>query len=83
MFRKCTGWDFEQGEWYSVVEVMPKIEHGIKELSERPNQYKQYEPSSAWGTVEGAERVLRSLKDCINDCSCYEDLSYDLMYVRW
>lgn len=32
MFRKATGWDFTQGEWYKVSEVLPLIEHGIHEL---------------------------------------------------
>lgn len=25
MFRKCTGWDFMQSEWYSVAAVYPLI----------------------------------------------------------
>ena len=33
MFRACTGWNFEQGEWYKVSEVLPLIQHGISELT--------------------------------------------------
>ena len=44
------------------VNVIPKIEQGLKELRAHPRKYKPYEASNGWGTVEGTahffERIL-------------------------
>lgn len=65
MFRKCTGWDFEQGKWYMVKDVLPLIEHGIKELHINRGEYKQYDAPNGWGTTSSAIEALESLRDCI------------------
>ena len=65
MFRECTGWNFKQGEWYRVSEVLPLIEHGVKELTINRKQYKQYDAPNGWGTTESALEALTSLRDCI------------------
>lgn len=67
MFRKCTGWDFKQSEWYSVAAVYPLIQHGIAELIAYPEKYRKYEPDNGWGTVESAVQALESLKQCIDE----------------
>ena len=36
MFRKCTGWNYVQGEWYKVPDVLPLIEHGIMSCNLAP-----------------------------------------------
>lgn len=67
MFRECTGWDFDQSEWYSVAAVYPLIRRGIAELIAYPEKYRKYEPENKWGTVETAVEDLMSLKNCIDD----------------
>ena len=42
MFVACMGWDYEQGQWYKVTEVLPMIQHGIDELEFYPSKYKKY-----------------------------------------
>ena len=74
LFRKCTGWDFEQSEWYRVSEVYPLIQHGLAELIAYPNKYKKYESPNGWGTIGSAIEALKSLKDCIDELS--EEKSY-------
>ena len=51
MFRACTGWDFEPGEYYRCSDVIGNIERGIKELRTNKAQYKQYEPENCWGRL--------------------------------
>lgn len=79
MFRKSTGWDFEQGKEYRVDKVLDKVFKGIYELMHFPDEYKKYEPRNGWGSVEGAFRDLLSLAKAIED----SDVPLDELYVRW
>lgn len=83
MFRKCTGWDFKQSEWYAVPDVLPLIEHGISELHINTAKYKEYEAENGWGTVHTAQRALESLRDCIYHTVEYEDIPIEYLWVRW
>lgn len=69
MFRKCMGWDFEQGKFYNVAEVYSYIEHGINELETNEKEYVKYNAPNGWGTTESALVALRSLKECIDNNS--------------
>lgn len=81
MFRECTDWDFEQGEWYNCKEVLPKIRYGMMMLATATNYYRQYEPENGWGTVETAKATLHSLHDCITDWA--EIIPLEHLWVRW
>lgn len=81
MFRVCTGWDFEQGTFYKCSDVMPLIERGIRELEENPKKYKKYNPPNGWGDLEGALRVLRSLREGIYELA--ENVPIEHLYVAW
>lgn len=81
MFRACTGWDFTQSEWYKCSEVLPKIEHGIRELHTNRKEYEKYNAPNGWGTVDSAIRDLESLRDCIYEQAEYIPIEY--LYVRW
>ena len=89
MFRKCTGWDFDQGEFYNVEEVYPKIVQGITNLTEHEEQFKQYDSSNGWGTTESALKALKSLKECIdeiedpNGWSGWNTFPKSVLYVAW
>lgn len=70
MFRACMDWDYAQTEdcddgyrhacYYPMPEVMPRLERGLKELTEHPEKYKKYEPKNGWGTLDGAIKCIRS-----------------------
>jgi len=81
MFRACTGWDFNQSEWYKCSEVIDNIETGIKELQTSPEEYRKYEPANRWGTLESAIQALESMRDCIYTQA--EDIPIECLYVSW
>lgn len=81
MFRACTGWDFNQGEFYRCSEVIDLIENGIRELRVNSNEYKQYNPQNGWGDMAGARRCLESLREYIYFRG--EDIPLDCLYVAW
>ena len=60
MFVACMDWDYEQGKWYPMTEVLPKIERGIRELAEHPERYERYNPPNGWGSLKGALECLRN-----------------------
>ena len=60
MFRACMDWDYDQGEWYPMAEVLPRIERGIRELATNAAEYEQYNPPNGWGTLKGALECLRN-----------------------
>ena len=87
MFRKCTGWDFKQGEWYKVSEVLPNIKKGISELQKHEKKYVKYNSPNGWGTTESALKALESLLECIEAQSgngwSWNDIPVEYMYVAW
>ena len=89
LFRECTGWDFRQGEWYRVSEVLPKIEHGISELRINPDKYRHLEPDNGWGTIGSALETLESLSKCIDDnigvsdWGKWQEIPAEFLWVRW
>ena len=86
MFRKCTGWDFKQSEWYKVSDVLPLIEHGIKELTINRKAYVQYDAPNGWGTVKSAILALTSLRDCIYENingSTWQEIPAEHLWVCW
>ena len=89
MLRKCMDWDFEQGEWYLISYVWPKIEHGISELRMNPKKYKKYNSPNGWGDTSSALEALESLSKCIreNIGEPYEykwqSIPAEHLWVRW
>lgn len=85
MFRKCMDWDYEQGKWYRVTEVLPKILHGIQELQISPKKYKKYEPSNGWGSTRGALECLQSIVEGIADYQngWEQDIPVEYLWIKW
>ncbi len=87
MFRACTGWDYRQGVFYKVSEVLPLIEHGIHELRFNENAYEKYNPPNGWGSISSALQALESLLNCIQKESngewSWNKVPIDCMYVSW
>ena len=79
MFRIAMDRDFDQGTIYNVADILDNIQRGISELERYPEKYIQYEPENRWGTVSGALKVLKSLKECILE----QDIDTKYLYVRW
>ena len=83
MFRACTGWNFNQGEYYNCKEVEPLILHGIRELVVHESNYYQYDAPNGWGTTEDALKVLMSMYKCIAHTSEEKELSFEELWIRW
>lgn len=90
MLRKCTGWDFEQSEFYKVSDVYQNIVRGIINLIEHKEEYEKYNATNGWGTTSSALEALQSLKECIDDIedpngwgSGWNTFPKDVLYVAW
>ena len=87
MFRICTGWDFEQSEWYKVTDVLPLIEHGIHELKFNEYEYKQYNSPNGWGNTRTALVSLESMLKCIYDTATGDwgqnQIPIEYLWVKW
>lgn len=89
MFVACMDWDYKQGEWYKVSEVWDKIKTGIKELSEHPKNYEQYNPKNGWGNISTALSALASLDYCIKENTpgeeywSWNEIPVEHLYMSW
>ena len=81
MFRKCMNWDFEQGKYYRVDEVIDNIIHGICELIDNEREYLEYNPPNGWGDTKFALHALRSLLECITDTTNIVPMKH--LWVAW
>lgn len=81
MFRACMDWDYVQGQEYLCYFVIKKIEHGLRELRMNRKEYEKYNPPNGWGDLDGAIKVLESLRKCIYKNA--EDIPINHLYMRW
>ena len=89
ILRQSTGWDYKQGEWYKMTDVIPLIEHGIHELSFNPHMYKALEPDNGYGNVGTALQALRSIIGWFTSewnglkGSWNSDIPLECIYMSW
>lgn len=89
MFRRCTGWDFNQGEFYCVKDVYQNIVRGIINLTEHEDEFEKYNSPNGWGTTKSALKALQSLKDCIDEIEYpgwktgWNTFPKSVLYVAW
>lgn len=67
MFVACMDWDYEQGKWYNLKDVFPKILHGRDELLLHPKKYEKYNAKNGWGTVSSAKDCLDSIVEKVGE----------------
>lgn len=60
MFVALMDWDYDQGEYYHMPEVLERLKTGLGRIKADPEAYRKYEPDNKWGTVEGARKCLES-----------------------
>lgn len=90
MIRACTGWDFNQCEWYKLTDVIFNIEKGIHEMRFNREAYNEYLPRNGWGSYNTVLTVLKTLEGILNtarelnDCRGEEGFNLiEHLYVRW
>lgn len=58
------------------TDVIPYIEHGVKELTEHPDKYRKYESKNRWGTVSSTLMFFQTiLQDWERFKSWYPELA--------
>lgn len=87
MFVACMDWDYDQSKYYPMLTVLPKLRHGLAQLIEHPERYRQYEPENGWGSLNGAVKCLTSWIDELTnednwECVCHE-WTLDALWWRW
>lgn len=84
MFVACMDWNYQQGRLYPLLEAIPKIIHGYREITEHPERYYRYNSPNGWGTVENARECLKNWKDEIVDgLRDNVDVPAEYLYWRW
>ena len=85
MFVACMDWDYEQGEWYRLSEILPKIAHGAVELISHRSKYEKYNSPNGWGTVDNAISALQSIMGWVSDLkdSWNGDIPLECIYMAW
>ena len=63
MFVALMDWDYSQGEYYHMPEVLERLKTGLERIKADPEAYRKYEPKNKWGTVEGARKCLENWVD--------------------
>lgn len=81
---QSSGWAIKNEA--SNGEILPwlkLIEHGIKELQNNPDKYKQYESPNGWGTVNGTLNFYRNCYDNATEWIRYNEqlLPYAVIWV--
>jgi len=90
IFQNSMDWDYRQGEWYPIKDVLPKMRKGIETLHKEAWKYKQLEPSNGWGTIGSAIQAMQSVLDYF-DPTCWGGLDgswnagipLDCIYMSW
>lgn len=88
IFVNCMDWNFTQGEWYRMTEVLPKVEHGIYELTYNEDEYKKYNTSNGWGSTKSALKCLQSIFDYFYPANMWclqydEDIPLECIYMKF
>lgn len=86
IFRKSMDWDYRQGEWYKLTDIIPNIERGIHELWFNKEAYRNLKPDNHWGGIESSLEALQSIMNWITrdmQWSWNSELPMDCVYMRW
>ena len=86
IFVKSMGWDYHQGEWYKLTDIIPYIERGIHELQFNEIKYKPLEPDNGWGGTRSSLNALKSIMEWITEkmqCGWNSDIPIDCIYMCW
>lgn len=86
IFVKSMDWDYHQGEWYKLTDVIPKIERGIHELRFNRNAYVNLEPDNGWGGIASSLEAFESILRWLNEDQQWgwnSEIPLDCIYFSW
>lgn len=76
IIEKSTGLEWKNCQNKGLcVDVIPKIEAGLRTLEQNPDSFKEYEEPNGWGTVKETAQFFRNILNAWNDFQqWYEEL---------
>lgn len=76
IIEKSTGMEWKNCQNNGLcVDVIPKIEAGLRTLEQNPDSFKEYEEPNGWGTVKETAQFFRNILNDWNDFQqWYEEL---------
>ena len=87
IFRKSMDFDFDQGTWYPVTELIPKIERGIHEMMFNTRAYKSMEPDNGCGSTTTVLETLQSIMRWLGpenwERGWNHDIPLECIYMCW
>lgn len=83
ILRKAMGFDFNQGDYYRLSEIMEYLIKGKTELKYNAKAYRQYEPSNKWGTVKNARDSIDSILECVTKIVVWYEIPLEFVYFAW
>jgi len=87
LWRKAMDFDFEQGKFYPVKELIPHFERCIHELQFNPLAYKNLEPENGWGSAATVMTATLSIMEYLREDGWSRgwnsDLPLDYIYMSW
>ena len=83
IFAHCMGWDYRQGEYYHMPDVVVYRRRGLAELEAHPERYRKYEPGNGWGTIGSAVKCLRNWVDELTPLDELRDGMFAMDSVLW
>lgn len=89
IFRACMGWNYQQGEWYKVTDILPYVRKGLDEITRYPQKYKHLEPDNGYGSVATVRKSLFSIIKWFESDfdglrgSWNADIPLEDIYMRW
>lgn len=82
LILKSSGWDIKNCDNNGLAtEWIKKINKGIEELTNNPNEYRQYEASNGWGTVEGTLGFYKICRGMFEELMVYHEDLIDVAVV--
>ncbi len=83
IFVQAMDWDYRQGEWYRMDEILPKIERGVHELRFNASAYTHLEPENGWGSTSTALNTLQSILNWFQDDDQGRSIPLKCIYMCW
>lgn len=79
IIEKSTGLEWKNCQSNGLcVDVVPKIEAGLRKLEQSPDKFEEYEASNGWGSVKGTAQFFRNI---LNDWNDFQQWHEDLVPV--
>jgi len=71
MWTKALGYSLSKLENEKANDCIKDLRKAIADMEDKPNEYKEMNPSNGWGDYEGALSYLRKLLDaCVKNPKC-------------